>query len=139
MSQKQNEWNKHWMAKQEEHGLCIFCRSEKLPNSRLCEKHYFSSIAGSVLKNTKLGSAISELFYAQEGKCYLTGEKLILGVNAGLDHIIPQSKNMLAVDDLTNIAWVDSQMNRVKNDLTYDEFLSVCKKVIEYSKPIKSL
>lgn len=36
----------------------------------------------------------------------------------------PEQKN-----DINNVWWMDTATNRIKNDLTHDEFLDICKVV----------
>ncbi len=126
----QNENNKRWMKKQELNGLCIFCKTKSLKHSKMCERHFLMSIATSTLKNRKLADELLLLFNLQNGKCYLTGRKLIFGLNAGIDHIIPRSKNKNLISDIRNIRWVDKKVNEIKRDLTDKEFVKLCKDVL---------
>jgi hypothetical protein len=127
--EKSRLWNDRWMQKQKEKGLCIFCKNKKLEHSNLCERHYFINIAAS-LGDAKLAEAIQELFYAQECKCYLTGEPLVLGVNAGVDHILPKSKYGGDIQNSHNIRWIDRRINAMKGTLTATEFVELCYKVV---------
>jgi len=127
---KRNEYQKTWMRKQTENGLCIFCRNSKLPNAHVCERHYFLNVA-TTLKNRNLASGLDLLWQLQEGKCYLTGRKLIMGVNASIDHIIPKCKNG-KVDSLENVRWCDKGVNWLKSGHTINELIQLCKEVIDY-------
>lgn len=129
---KQNAYNRAWMNKQKELGLCIFCKNKKLQYSNLCKKHFFINIATATLKNKNLAAGIEELFYAQEEKCYLTGEQLILGKNASLDHIIPQSKDKSLIENLHNLRWCTKDVNRLKNSFDYDTLIKVCRNIVSY-------
>jgi CRISPR/Cas system Type II protein with McrA/HNH and RuvC-like nuclease domain len=76
-----------------------------------------------------MSEQIKELYYLQDGKCYITGEKLILGKNAGLDHLLPQNKRPDLKNDINNVRWVDKKINEMKRDLTTTEFIDICKKI----------
>lgn len=66
----------------------------------------------------------------------MTGEKLIPGFNASLDHIIPVSKG--GSSNKANLRWVTSTINHMKWDLTDEEFVNMCRVVVDLSerKPI---
>ena len=127
----QTQMNQKWMSKQESKGLCIFCKNKSLKYSKMCQRHFLLSIATSTLKNRGLSEELLELFNLQNGRCYLTGRKLIFGLNAGLDHIIPRSRNKELSTDIKNIRWIDKKVNKVKSDLTDKEFLKLCKEVLK--------
>lgn len=87
--EKKHNYNYNWGKRNNVKGLCFFCNEPKLPDNLLCSTHFFKMVATSTLKNRALWECIQEMFYAQEGRCYLTGRKLILGKNASLDHLLP--------------------------------------------------
>ena len=120
---------KTWMTKQQKLGLCIFCRQPKLPHSQLCEKHFFARVATSTLKNRTLASGLARLWKLQKGKCYLTGRVLELGVNASLDHIIPQC-NGGPISSLKNVRWCDINANFLKRGQSLSELLQLCKEIL---------
>ncbi len=136
---KQNIYNRNWMNKQKKKGLCIFCKAKRLENSNLCENHFFKSIAMSVLKNKDLAEDLRHLFYLQEEKCYISGIKLTLGLNAGLDHILPISKRPDLTSELGNVRWVDKTINRVKRDLPLTDFINLCEKVAQRKNQIRAM
>lgn len=129
MAMKRTLYNKKWSEKQTQKGLCIWCKNKKLKHSNLCEKHYFIVIAQSTLGDRRMAEQIRELYFLQDGKCYITGEKLILGENAGLGHLLPQKKRPDLKNDINNVRWVDKKINEMKRDLTTTEFIDICKKI----------
>lgn len=131
MVTKQTEYNRKWSKKQNESGLCIWCKNKKLEHSKLCEWCYFKVTAQTTLKNRSLAKDIQDLFYLQEERCYITGHKLVLGLNSGLDHLEPQSKSPHLTSEITNVRWVDKKINEMKRDLTINEFVAVCKLIAE--------
>jgi len=63
-------------------------------------------------------------------KCYLTGEEIDLLVDDyHIDHIFPVSKG--GENTLENLAIVTPEVNRSKSDMTVEEYLSLCKTVLE--------
>jgi CRISPR/Cas system Type II protein with McrA/HNH and RuvC-like nuclease domain len=68
-----------------------------------------------------------DLFNNQNKKCWYSQEILIPGKNTGLDHQIPCSRGGL--DELPNFRWVTIQVNRIKQDMTHDEFVKFCQGV----------
>lgn len=72
-----------------------------------------------------------ELFLAQDGKCYFTGEPLKISNN--------RSANTASIDRIDNtmgyvrgnIRWVHKHINIMKNRYTDEYFLSLCRKVSE--------
>lgn len=65
-------------------------------------------------------------------KCYLTGKSINLldSKSFAFDHIIPSSKGGL--NTLDNLGLTDSTINKMKHDLSVDEFINKCKEVLEY-------
>lgn len=76
----------------------------------------------------------------QEVKCYITGEPIDITKprTYQLDHIIPRSRG--GESTLDNLGICTKQANSCKSNLTYEEFVELCKKVVENnalkSKPI---
>lgn len=73
---------------------------------------------------------LGDLFEKQDGKCALTGWKLILAKDstntASLDRI-DSSKGYIE----GNIQWVHKDVNKAKNILSQKEFISMCESVVE--------
>lgn len=63
-------------------------------------------------------------------KCYLTGRNIdITKDDYHLDHIMPVSKG--GSSSLDNLGITCPQANMSKSDMTIDEYLSLCKEVLE--------
>lgn len=65
--------------------------------------------------------------------CYLTGRKVDLTFpkTYQCDHIIPSSKG--GTNSLDNMGLACKEANMAKSDMTVNEFLALCKEVLEYN------
>lgn len=90
-----------------------------------CSKHYFENRCQKSLgkRDINLALVIKDKIKQQNYKCVYTGEKLILGVNAHLDHIMPRSRFPELANDVNNLEWVTDEINNLKGQLTKEEFL----------------
>lgn len=71
--------------------------------------------------------ALLRLWDEQGGLCALTGDPLVEGVNASLDHIIPISAGgSLGVE---NVRWVTLIVNHAKRHYADADFVTMCRKV----------
>jgi 5-methylcytosine-specific restriction endonuclease McrA len=70
--------------------------------------------------------------FGWETKCYLTGRGLSLREpkTYHFDHVIPRSKG--GPDTLENLGITCREANQAKSDLTVDEFLGLCREVLEH-------
>ena len=108
-------------------GQCTGCGDPAITNGRrssYCLVCWLRDMAGHATKTTLLWKQVGQLLEAQQYRCAYTGEKLIPGVNASIDHIIPRSRG--GSDELSNLQWVTLQINKIKRDLTHDEFIAMC-------------
>lgn len=74
-----------------------------------------------------------QLLSKNSGICYLTGRSLDLSDSSSyrLDHIIPKSKG--GDNSLDNCELTCTQANTAKNDMSLDEFIKLCKDVLEHN------
>lgn len=110
-------------------GQCEVC-GEPAITRIFCREHWFKNIGRShslTKRNGGLGM-IAQLWEEQQGRCAVTGDILTPGVDASLDHIIPVSRG--GPSTKTNLRWVLLEINHCKWDLTHEEFVQVCRKVI---------
>jgi hypothetical protein len=110
-------------------GQCVFCK-EAATAGAFCLHHWFKNIGSSHhLTKSNGGIALLKLLWEeQNGRCSVTGEQLVPGVNASLDHITPVSKG--GRTEKSNLRWVTLQVNHIKWDLTDDEFLGLCRLIV---------
>lgn len=71
--------------------------------------------------------------YGDNPICYLTGEQLNIydTKTYQFDHIIPSSKG--GDNSLDNLGICTSEANKAKQDMTPEQFIILCKKVLEYN------
>ncbi len=117
-------------------GNCQQCHKPRQEAASFCNTCILKTAARRWLGHSRLWRDLGALFEAQGGRCAYTGEALVLGDNASIDHRIPRSRG--GPNTLANVQWVTWTVNRVKTDLTHDEFLSLCSKVA-YREPQQSL
>jgi 5-methylcytosine-specific restriction endonuclease McrA len=69
----------------------------------------------------------------EQSCCYLTGSKIDLEKTEtyALDHIVPKSKG--GKSNLANLGLLRKDVNAAKSDKTVDEFLALCKEILEYN------
>ena len=110
-------------------GLCRDCDTPRLPYSNhFCEFHYIASVTRNAIgrRSKNIARFLRDKLYSQDHKCPYTGETLVLGVNAQIDHVLPVSRYPDQRNNPDNLEWVSSTANRAKNDRTKDEFIAIC-------------
>lgn len=119
-------------------GVCVRCQKERPPNClNYCEYHHIEAL---VIRNfgrsskKEITDYLYQKLHTQKYICPYTGEKLVLGINAHVDHIYPKARFPELANNLNNLEWISKEANYAKRDLTREEFISFCKKVVIYSK-----
>ncbi len=100
---------------------------------RHCRKHGMFDVRQLLgdLEQSVTQSFLVKLIEKQGYRCAISGAELTPDI-ASLDHIIPVSKGgKHAVD---NVAWVHAEINRMKGQLSLDEFVSLCSRVVQYNR-----
>lgn len=73
------------------------------------------------------------ILYEHQGKrCAISGEKLVFGLNASLDHKLATSKG--GTHALQNLQWVTNQVNDAKNARSEAELIEMCRTILKYQK-----
>lgn len=116
-------------------GQCSKCTKPIHLHLTQCLRHHVASLwhwnRGS--SKSYVVKSLVEKLGRQGGKCPYTGESIEIGVNAELDHIKPKSRFPDLIDDLDNVEWVSSRINRAKHHLTKEEFVDLCRCVTKYA------
>jgi hypothetical protein len=80
---------------------------------------------------------LQTIWHQQQGICALTGLPMVPGVNASIDHHIPQSKG---VDNSPgNLRWILRAVNTAKSNLTDDELISLCRAIVKFADQSKKV
>ena len=90
----------------------------------LCLADWFKNVASVHFGTRKLGQSLRELWDSQKGLCVYSGEALIPGFNASLDHKIPITRG--GHISLENVQWVSKRVNIMKTDMSDGEFIALC-------------
>lgn len=123
-------------------GLCTSCGSEKhmihFKNRNIKNKHCQTCYL-KLMSITYLGTANrwKELFNVLERQnfiCPYTGDKLVLGINDSIDHILASSRYPEKKHDINNLRWVSREVNRMKYNYTPEEFINLIEKIYKYRK-----
>lgn len=111
---------------------CQECNSTKaplLPGVKVCEICYFKKASRRYFGNVSYWQELKNKFQEQKGHCAYSGRNLILGSNAQLDHIVPQSHG--GPHSIANLQWVDGRINKLKSYFSQTEFLTLVKEIYE--------
>lgn len=116
-------------------GRCSSCGAEATAGG-LCHRCWLRDKA-----RAHLGSGAHEAVEAlqaawdkQNGRCRYTGEALVPGENASVDHAIPTSRGGARSAD--NIEWTTLRINRMKSDMTPEEFVALIRLIASrFSRP----
>ena len=118
---------KKLQAKRDKAGLCTRCGEKCNYPGKKCLVCHMKAAASSHLKSVDKWKLLLLLLEDQDGLCAYTGEPLILGENASLDHIVPRSRG--GSNDIDNLQWVTRTVNWAKSNLSHEAFLGMCKAV----------
>lgn len=102
-----------------------------------CEECWFRTFGKSAVGSSLAWKSLREMFYTQQEKCRYSGETLLPGVNASLDHIVPISRGGPRL--LSNVQWTTFAINKLKDNLMESEFLLICQYNYENNKGKENL
>lgn len=117
-------------AKRLENGLCCNCSNAVMLNhNRMCEKHWYIEAAQHATRKGTVANGVKlhQKMILQQYTCPYTGEKLVPGINAHLDHIYPRHRFPELEGDMDNLEWVSDTANLAKRVMTKDEFVNFCR------------
>jgi 5-methylcytosine-specific restriction endonuclease McrA len=93
-----------------------------------------NSVKGSIDSNIEATFTWKDVIqkFGEDTYCYLSGEKINLYKNDyNLDHIIPSSRG--GDNSLDNLGITHKIVNTMKSNLTPDELIEWCKKILEFN------
>lgn len=102
-------------------------------NRRLIQKKIESfSNMNNDKKYSKPSFTVKDIIskFGEKPKCYLTGEEIdiYLPRSYHFDHIIPRSRG--GSNNIDNLGICTSEANKAKNNMTPDELIQLCKKIL---------
>lgn len=103
-------------------GLCSTCGKPLDTENSHCFTCWLRNRATSHLGSSKLWPVLLGVWNKQGGICPYTGEVLVPGRNASLDHITPVARG--GSNDPDNLEWISTRVNIAKSDMTRDEFIA---------------
>lgn len=109
------------------HGICSACL-QPATVGRCCLDHWFCKMAEYCTGSRKNSHVLRSLWEEQSGQCAYTDEKLVPGENASVDHKTPRARG--GDGSKGNLQWVTERVNRMKTDMTHDEFFAMCQLVL---------
>ena len=113
-----SESKKRQNAILKDQGLCITCRK---PASLLrCSLCSIKNSMRKLLGSNQLVPQLLSKFDQQNCRCAYTGLPIVIGESASVDHKTPTSRG--GTNDLDNLHWVHSSVNRMKGTMNHDEF-----------------
>lgn len=114
-------------------GICLLC-AELATCENHCFSHWLWNIGrtyGLTLKNGGV-EILRELWAEQNGICALTGEALIPGYNASIDHIVPRFRN--GSNEKSNLQWVTLEVNNFKRTRNNEEIIRMSTKIAQHAE-----
>lgn len=114
----------------------LIAKTDRFKNRTVSEKsRFFQRRKGSKLVAREDYNFSSKDVLKKIGtspKCYLSGREIDLSKpkTYSFDHITPASKG--GKNTLENLGLTDFTINKMKHDLTIEEFLSTCKEILEF-------
>ncbi len=124
---------------------CSKCRAEKrdgcfrtVPKEMRYWHNYYNGLRG---RSGKVGIPfnltpryLKELYDSQDGRCALTG----IPISRELKNISVDRKSPKEGYVIGNVHFVDLRVNKMKQDFTVEQFLGMCKTVLDYSKLLRT-
>ena len=128
--------SRNWMSKNRARGMCYDCENPPISGTvSRCEKHWLMQLAWrSGLRAKVAWSLLKKKFVQQKGRCSYTKKRLLFGRNASLDHIRPRALFPNLVGVVSNLEWVDTDVNRAKRTLSRFRFIKLCELVVRHAR-----
>lgn len=104
--------------------LCAKCKqapAETSGGTPLCPPCWFVKIAKRALGSREYGETLKQQWRRQGGRCAYTGQPLLMGQTASLDHKRPTSRGGSHTPG--NLHWVTQEINFLKANRTHEEFV----------------
>ena len=103
----------------------------------LCEKCWFARIARTRLGSGSHGPIIKKKLEEQNYRCAYSGLRLVPGLNANLDHILPKHLHPELASDPSNVEWVDAHVNLMKWSMTPEDLRDFLLHILDHRWGLK--
>lgn len=104
-----------------ENRVCYRCKGNIDITGTLCKACWLKRKARDYLGKSSMWTILDRKLEEQKYKCAYTGRKLVLGVNASIDHKTPICRG--GGRSSRNLQWVLRDINLMKNNRTDKEFV----------------
>lgn len=111
-------------------GRCVRCSADKNMIDTRCLKCVMKAVSLTNTGTKKNWKFFIDLLEQQDSKCFYTGEQLVVGINASIDHLLPVSRFPEKRTHSKNLVWCTNKINIAKGALTYSEFINLCNTVL---------
>jgi 5-methylcytosine-specific restriction endonuclease McrA len=149
-------FHNHRKRKDGKQGFCIPCGKDQIKRYRQTHKQELKAYYQNIHSNRGLANRIV-LFrrrhptvdplltldnvkqkFGVSPKCYLSGQTIDLEDrdSYALDHILPISKG--GDSSLANCGLTTQKVNKLKSDLTKEEFITTCSNVVRFQESLES-
>lgn len=126
-------------------GLCTSCGAEPYMNysvnrnikTKHCKICYLKNLSVTHLGKANRWNELLDILIKQNYLCPYTGDKLVLGESASVDHVLSRSKYPEKQKDINNLVWVSRTVNRMKHNYTDEEFMNLIEKIYKYRKEME--
>lgn len=114
-------------------GICVQCNKRQVVIGQMnCPICILKSVSRTHFGTANKWKELGDIFLKQKCECTYTGLKIMIGINAALDHIIPQSAG--GINDISNVQWVHKYANIAKHAHSESEFFSLIKMIYDHCK-----
>lgn len=118
-------------SRHKEAGLCRLCGRDRLGTASLCRPHYAGALTKRYGVKRRDALALVQRLESDGFLCAYTGWAIVPGETASLDHVVPRSIAPERNCDPANLVWCHADINRMKGDMTGEQFLAVCRLLVQ--------
>lgn len=113
--------------RKKEAGICYSCKNVAVENRSKCAECFMKAMAKQAGTTAEI---LKDIWNEQNGICTYSGRKLIIGINASVDHKMPKSKG--GNNDSSNLQFVHKTVNFAKNNLLENDFIQLINDCYDY-------
>jgi hypothetical protein len=123
--------SKAWRERRKADGTrCMYCTEPRWHSSTSCRYHFVEKLTHNYNVPKEHVEALAKRLEDCNFLCAYTGQPLVPGVNASLDHIVSRSTDPSRASDPLNLVWCDRTVNNMKTDYSIPELLTFAKALV---------